>query len=105
MKQNVTWSDFLNAFSQSDRRDQFTYDGLKALFTWLEEWEENTGEEIQFDMIALCCEYTEYKNLKEFNEAYGKEFTSLDQVEYETYIIPVFDDEFTPTSSFIIQDF
>jgi len=29
------------------------------LFDYLEEYEESTGEEIELDVVALCCEYYE----------------------------------------------
>ena len=41
-----------------DRYDQFGYDGLLVLFDFLEQFEEDTGEEIELDVIALCCEYS-----------------------------------------------
>ena len=48
------------------RPDHFSYDGLIALWEYFEEYEEDTGEEIDLDVIAICCEYYEYNNLKEF---------------------------------------
>jgi hypothetical protein len=30
----------------------------------LEEYEDGTGEEIEFDGIALCCEYIEYGSIE-----------------------------------------
>jgi hypothetical protein len=41
-----------------DRFDQFGYDGLRVLFDFMEQYEEDTGEEIELDVIALCCEYS-----------------------------------------------
>jgi hypothetical protein len=41
-----------------DRYDQFGYDGLRVLFDFLEQFEQDTGEEIELDVIALCCEYS-----------------------------------------------
>jgi hypothetical protein len=42
-----------------DRQDQFTYAGKRVLFDYLEQYEEDTGETIELDVIALCCEYVE----------------------------------------------
>ena len=52
MKEYVTESTFIDAFKQSDtRKNKFSYEGLQALFEYLEEYEDSTGEEIEFDMI------------------------------------------------------
>ena len=59
MKQSIGFNQFCEAFRAYDRQDQFTYDGLTVLFDWLEEYEDSTGEEVELDVIALCCEYSE----------------------------------------------
>jgi len=57
MKQNVTFSDFIDAFR--GRGNQFTYDGLALLFDYLESYEQDTGEDLELDVVALCCDYAE----------------------------------------------
>jgi hypothetical protein len=55
------------------RRDKFagwSYNGAKALAEYLEEYEESTGEKLQFDPVALRCEFSEYESFNEF----AKEF-------------------------------
>lgn len=59
MKNTVSRYDFLRAFVDYDRKDQFSYEALNLLFDYLEEYEESTGEEIELDVIALCCDYCE----------------------------------------------
>ena len=64
---HITQSEFIDTFKQSElRKNNFSYDGLIALFEYLEELEDSTGENIELDMIAICCDYSEYKNLEEF---------------------------------------
>ena len=64
---HVTQSEFIDTFKQSHSyKTNFSYDGLVALFEYLEELEDSTGENIEFDYIAICCDYSEYKNLDEF---------------------------------------
>ena len=99
MKQTINMYQFERAFKNMDRGDQFSYDGLKALYEYLEEYEESTGENIDLDVIALCCDYTEYDNLKEFQADYGEEYSSLDAIRDTTALIPV------GLESFIIQQF
>ena len=59
MKTTVNRYDFKRAFADAGRKDQFSYDGLKALFEYLEQLEQDTGEELELDVIALCCDYSE----------------------------------------------
>ena len=73
MYETVTQSEFIDRFRQSEeRKNHFSYDGLIALYDYFEELEDSIDEELQFDMISICCEYTEY-TLKEFAEAYDIE--------------------------------
>jgi hypothetical protein len=58
MKSTVSINSFRDAF-QRFNRDNFSYEGLDVLFTYLEELEEGMGEEIELDVIALCCDYAE----------------------------------------------
>jgi predicted ArsR family transcriptional regulator len=59
MKTTISRYDFERAFVDAGRKDQFSYEALGLLFAYLEEYEESTGEEIELDVIALCCEYYE----------------------------------------------
>lgn len=59
MKQSVYRSDFHDAFIKADRKENFSYDGRNTLFDYLEQYEEDTGEELELDVIALCCDYSE----------------------------------------------
>lgn len=61
MKQTVYLREFIEAFEQAGRGKQFTRGGLCLLFDMLEELEEDTGEELELDVIALCCQYGEYE--------------------------------------------
>ena len=57
MIQTLRLSDFTNAFRNSDRADQFSYEALTILFDYFEEIEGDTP--IEFDMIGICCEWAE----------------------------------------------
>jgi len=59
MFQTISIYDFENAFRTAGRKDQFSYDGKKVLFDYLEAYEDDTGEKLELDVIALCCEYEE----------------------------------------------
>ena len=93
MKQTVNVYDFERAFKNFDR-DNFSYEGLKALFEYLEEYEDSTGEELELDVIGLCCEYAEYDSLKEFNNDYGTKYSQIEQVGDDTQLIQIDDNRF-----------
>lgn len=59
MKQTVDFQTFRDTFRAYDRVDQFSREGLELLFDYLEQYEDETGQEIELDVIALCCDYTE----------------------------------------------
>ena len=74
---NVNFCEFCDAFHAHERQDQFSYAGKKALFEYLEEYEESTGENVELDIIALCCDYTEYENIN----AVISEYDCIDNME------------------------
>tara|TARA_Y100000310_G_C19953351_1_gene477870 strand:+ start:134 stop:460 length:327 start_codon:yes stop_codon:yes gene_type:complete len=66
MKDTINKDQFISWFRSSDTyRDNFSYEGLSALFDYLEEMEESTDAELEFDPVALCCEYAEYESLND----------------------------------------
>ena len=59
MKTTVSNSDFHDAFRSHDRMENFSYEGRNLLFEYLEQIEEDTGEEMELDVIAICCDFNE----------------------------------------------
>jgi hypothetical protein len=62
MYQNINFTDFRNAFKQL-RPSNFSNEGLCELFEYCEEYERDSGESMELDVIALCCDITEDKPL------------------------------------------
>lgn len=95
----VYFNDFLDEFKKYNRDDQFSYEGKKALYNYLND----LGELIELDVIGLCCDFSEYSSLKEFNNDYsysiGENIDFINDVYDYTIVIPIDD------KSFIIQDF
>jgi len=84
MINTMTQHDFTEWFRTSEtRKDQFTYNGLIALFEYLEQYEEDTNTKIEFDPIALCCEYSEYETALECAKEYS-DFDVKDKEELDT---------------------
>lgn len=59
MQTSINFSQFCDAFRDMGRNDNFSYAGKRALFDYLEQYEEDTGCAVELDVIALCCEYYE----------------------------------------------
>jgi hypothetical protein len=59
MIQTLNFTTFANAFQNSSRADQFSYEALELIFDYIEDYERDTGEKVEFDLIALCCEWAE----------------------------------------------
>ena len=79
MKQTINQHAFTEAFHNAGRGEQFSYAGLIALFEYLEEYEEDTGEEMELDVIGLCCEFTEYASCIEAAKDHGEAFDDEDE--------------------------
>ena len=60
MKITVTEQIFLDEFRNSSRADEFSHEALVAIFNYITEIDE--GSEIEFDVVAICCEYVEVEN-------------------------------------------
>ena len=100
MTQNVTNSMFHDAFIDMNRADNFSYEALNALFDYLNEIGEGPETEYDLDVIAICCEYTEYDNIKEFQSNYGLEYKSIEDIEQTTTVLRI-----ENSDSFVIHQF
>ena len=99
MISTISQYDFVDAFKRL-RPNNFSYEGLLALFDWFEMLEEDCDQKIELDVIAICCDFSEYHDLKEFQNDYGDEYESLEDIENNTLLIKVdYEDRF------IIQQF
>ena len=99
MKTNVNYYQFRDWFYKN-RPNNFSEQGLKALWEICEEIEEANGKEMEFDPIELCCQYAEYDDIEEFWKDYDKDdYPDKKTIKYATFYWAI-DDE-----SFIIQQF
>ena len=115
MKTYVSRGDFIHTFSQSSTyNDSFSYDALDVLFEHLEQLEEDTQEDIEFDMVAIACEYSEYKNtddataLDQLNKAYDAEYETLEDLQADVIALP-YTKSYSPVNpqaydGFVVQD-
>lgn len=95
MKKTVYLDEFVDSFDRCNRSNNFSVQGRAALFEYLEQLEDDLGEEIELDVIALCCEYSEYESAVEAARDYcgqdipdGEEDDAMRYLEYHTTVIP-----------------
>lgn len=63
MKTTLSTSDIARAL-KSDENAAWSWNGAKALAEYLEQLEEDTGEEIELDVCAIRCDFSEYESLE-----------------------------------------
>ena len=72
MKIEVNRDYFVDTFRRSHDYNKFSYSALHELFDWYEELEDSTGESIEFDYIAIACDWSEYESIAEaYRDHYG----------------------------------
>ena len=113
MKKTISEWEFIDEFKNNNTyKENFSIEGLMALYDYLVEYEECISDEIELDVIALCCEYSEYKSANEAAKRYNgaveaskdfddedREAAALAWLEDQTTVIPV------NGGGVIIQDF
>ena len=101
MKQTITESQFIDAIVGDDYNNM-SYEGAKALFEWIEQYEDDSEEQVEFDRVAIRCEFSEYENLEEVLDQYSHDMsikTLSDLQDHATVI------EIEGTDRLIIQQF
>jgi hypothetical protein len=84
MKQTIGLSQFTDAF-MAIRPKNFTYDGLVQLFDYFESYESDTGEQIELDVIAICCEYEEL-TIEEIIRQYNIDADDVEDDEIDDHV-------------------
>jgi len=84
MIETIGLGQFRDRFHQMGRKDAFSYDGLEALFDYLEGIDAN----YDLDVIGLCCEYDE-STIEEVRKDYS---LSIDDYETDSDVIQYLND-------------
>jgi len=88
MYQTITQWDFVRAFTEMNRESNFSEEGRVALFDFLEE----VNSDSELDVIAICCDFTEYSNLNELKQEYSHLLEGED-LEDDDEVLEFFRDE------------
>lgn len=73
IKQTMNRQQFADEI-RSIRPENFSYAGLYELFDYLEDLSDDIGEDIEFDAIAICCDYSEMsigEAIAEYSDSIG----------------------------------
>jgi len=82
MKQTINFGQF----SDGLRNEGFSYRGLEHLFAYLSEIEADTGVELEFDPVAIRCEFAECSAVQ-LAEDYGFESDNIESDEWYSELI------------------
>ena len=66
-------------FREYGRENHFSYEGFNALYEYLYDYSEDVGEDFKVDVIALCCDFTEYSDWKELYDNYSYSYNNQDK--------------------------
>ena len=71
------FEDYNRVETKKNPNGNFSYRGLRFLFEYLDE---NSEEEnpLKLDVVALCCEFSEYKDLNSYLQDYKTDITKED---------------------------
>ena len=95
MYKEINENQFIDEFNRC-RPNQFSHQGLQALFNYFEENEPNK----KLDIVEICSEWSEYETLEEFQrDNCGGDYPTFNEVEYDTEII------YVDNESFITRNF
>lgn len=72
MKTTLSTYDIANAL-KSDDNANWSWAGARALAEYLEQLEEDTGEEMELDVVAIRCDFSEFANLEAWASDYFRD--------------------------------
>ncbi len=88
MKQTLTTSEAADIL-YADKNANWSYPGAWALVEHLEVLEEDTGEEMEFDYVAIRCDFSEHESLQRWAEDYFGGWNKLCEEFGEDYCGPL----------------
>jgi hypothetical protein len=91
MKKTLTTTQAASLLAD-DEHSSFSYHGALALVEVLEQNEQDSGEEIEMDHIAIRCDYSEYESLQKWGEDYSGGWNKLCEKFGEDYFGPLEDE-------------
>lgn len=88
----ISKNEFIKEFEI--RKDNFSNEGLIALYDYLEDFYSEADKPYELDVIEICCNFTEYDSLQDFNKDYNRDYESIDDIVDDTEVIRIDDNRF-----------
>tara|TARA_R100000278_G_scaffold109064_1_gene85986 strand:+ start:202 stop:564 length:363 start_codon:yes stop_codon:yes gene_type:complete len=80
----VEESSFVHTMAQENHG--FSRDGASALYWYLEDISQGSGQDILMDPIAIRCDFSEYNDFEDLKNDYSVE--SIEELQEQTSVIP-----------------
>lgn len=71
MKKTIYEGEFVRAFDEFNRSENFSIPARRALYEYLTDMEDETEQETELDVIAICCDFSEYDSVLDAAKEYG----------------------------------
>lgn len=110
MKTSINFNEFIDAFKAYDRYDAYGYEALRVIFDYLEQYEEETGQEIELDVIAICCDFN-VQHYSDIARDYDVDISNMTVTEAKQHVMDYLCDNTTvlgdtdDTCNFVYQVF
>jgi hypothetical protein len=85
------FEDCKRVVTSENKNGNFTYQGLRALFQYLEDTTEEENP-LKLDVISLCCDFSEYENVEEFLNNY-RSYTTFESFKEQNELSKDYEEE------------
>ena len=80
--ETINASDLYNMACRMDRGHNFGYNGWLAIGDYLEQLSDDLGENIEVDIVGICCDYSMSEDVSDWWKEYGV-YSDIDSDEWE----------------------
>ncbi len=95
MKDTLNEWQFVDQFKKI-RPNQFSREALFVLFDFFEE----IDPDMEFDPIAICCDFQEFDNFNDFKSDWGSDIETIEELQNNTTVLKI-----PESDKFVIQQF
>lgn len=80
--EKLSSSDLYHMACRIDRGHNFGYNGWRAIGEYLEELSDGIGEDVEVDIVGICCDYSMAESTSDWWKEYGV-YSDIDSDEWE----------------------
>lgn len=80
--ETINASDLYNMACRMDRGHNFGYNGWNAIGEYLDQLSDDMGEDVEIDIIGICCDYSMSESVSDWWKEYGV-YSDIDAEEWE----------------------